>query len=72
VADQFAAATADLGIQARRPRQALPAGQLVDVALSGVVGHRQARGPERARGDPGWLPAARCLGHGFIPPKRHG
>jgi hypothetical protein len=51
VAEQFAAAAADVSIQAGRPRQALPSGELVDVPLRRVLGHRQARGRERARGD---------------------
>jgi hypothetical protein len=53
MAEQFAAAAADMCIQAGRPGQALPRGELVDIALRRVLGHRQARGRERTRGDPG-------------------
>src|SRR5262249_28348651 len=46
----------------------MPPGELVDVALPGVLRHRQPRGPERTGGDPGGLPAARFLpGHDHRP-----
>ena len=64
VAEQFAATAADMGIQPGRPEQPPPPGELVDVALCRVPGHRQARGLECARGDPGRLAAAgRLPGH---------
>jgi len=38
---------------------------------AGVFGYRQARGLERARADPGWLPAQRCLPRHQHRPARH-
>jgi len=58
VTEQFAATTADIGIQPGCPDQPPPPGELVDVALCRVPGYRQARGLECARGDPGRLAAA--------------